>query len=120
MIKNKRTRCIFVHSLTFVAVSYPAFCHSADFISTGTPTLTRIHTSENPITLVRDVTAFQLSVALSGSCQYLVIDPSDKNTLAHFLLAKASGKTITVYYSNSIPIPWGDPTSCYVEAIDTQ
>lgn len=91
---------------------------AADFVTSGTVTLTRVHTTQISLVSVRGVTGFQIDTPLSSRCVWLIIEAADKNTLASFLSAKAINKVLTVHYSDDVVPPWGDTASCYVTALD--
>lgn len=107
---------IFIKAIFLFGVCNQA--SAADYIATGSITTVRIHSAQNGLTSVRGVTAFKLSTQLSGNCLWLIITADDKNTLAHFMAAQAVGKNVSVYYTDSISVPWGDTQSCYVTVID--
>jgi hypothetical protein len=106
------------HPFAILVFLIPCFASAADFLSVGKVTLMRAHSSHMTTASVRGVTAFQISAALSSHCQWLLLDPADKVSLAHLLLAQSTQATLSVRYNDSDVAPWGDTQACYVTALD--
>lgn len=111
------TRWLHPALLTLAVIATPT-AHANSYVTTGKIGLTRGHTPKVQANGVQGVTAFRLSVALEGRCQWLVVEASDINTLAHLLSAKNKDRTVTVYYDDERAVPWGDTASCYLTALD--
>jgi hypothetical protein len=79
----------------------------------------RLYTVSNATTLTHDVAAFQLSPAMSGTCNWVWIDPSDTKALAVVLAAKTAGTSVGINYDDAVPSPWGDGSMCVLTLIST-
>ena len=92
--------------------------HANSYVTTGKIGVTRGHTPKVQANGVQGVTAFKLSVAFEGRCQWLIVEAGDLNTIAHLLSAKYKDRSVTVCYDDERSVPWGDTASCYLTALD--
>jgi hypothetical protein len=91
--------------------------NAAQVGATGVITSFRMYTINYPTSATHGYSAFQLEPAMANGCVWAWVDPTDKNTLAMVLSAKATGATVDINFDNLAPSPWGDASMCMLTFI---